>query len=112
MSSGNYTKAPWRTTDPGFIKSGDTLVASVYPCAEHVTDEDELVYETPEIEAEAIANCSLIAAAPDLLEVLKEFAALEVKGHALIDRLQFSDVGRELASKITAAITKAEGGRV
>jgi hypothetical protein len=44
-----------------------------------------------------------------LYHALKEFSALEVKGHALIDRLQFSEEGRALAQKITAAINKTEG---
>jgi hypothetical protein len=56
------------------------------------------------------ANAYLISAAPDLLDALESLAHLEVKGHSLIDRLQFSDEGRALSDKITRAIAKAKGG--
>lgn len=46
---------------------------------------------------------------PKLLEALEAFSILEVKGHALIDRLQFSEEGRALSAKITAAIAEAKG---
>ncbi len=59
---------------------------------------------------ERIANARLIAAAPDLLEALEALAGLEVKGHALLDRLQFSESGRALSAQITAAIAKARHG--
>jgi hypothetical protein len=55
------------------------------------------------------ANAHLISAAPDLLDALESLAHLQVKGHALIDRLQFSDEGRALSDKITRAIAKAKG---
>jgi hypothetical protein len=56
------------------------------------------------------ADARLISAAPDLLDALESLAHLQVKGHALIDRLQFSDEGRALSDKITRAIAKAKGG--
>jgi hypothetical protein len=49
------------------------------------------------------------SASRELLEALQSLAALEVKGHALISRLQFSDTGRALAAKVDAAIAKATG---
>ena len=55
------------------------------------------------------ADARLISAAPDLLDALESLAHLQVKGHALIDRLQFSDEGRALSDKITHAIAKAKG---
>jgi hypothetical protein len=55
------------------------------------------------------ADARLIAAAPDLLDALESLVHLEVKGHALIDRLQFSDEGRALSEKIVRAIAKAKG---
>ena len=55
------------------------------------------------------ADARLIAAAPALLDALESLAHLQVKGHALIDRLQFSDEGRALSDKITRAIAKAKG---
>lgn len=48
-------------------------------------------------------------AAPDLLEALEELANLEVKGHSIIDRLQFTNAGRALSDKILNAIIKAKG---
>jgi hypothetical protein len=58
---------------------------------------------------ENIANAHLISAAPDLLEALESLAGLEVRGQALIDRLQFSKEGRVLSAKITNALNKAKG---
>ena len=55
------------------------------------------------------ADARLISAAPDLLDALESLAHLQVKGHALIHRLQFSDEGRALSDKITRAIAKAKG---
>ena len=52
------------------------------------------------------ANARLIAAAPDLLDALRALMALDVKGHALADRLQFSDPGRALLDQCRAAIAK------
>lgn len=40
----------------------------------------------------------------ELGNVLREFASLEVKNHALIDRLQFSTEGRALRDKIISLI--------
>jgi hypothetical protein len=50
----------------------------------------------------------LFESAPDLLAALEALANLEVKGHALIDRLQFSTPGRALRSQILTAIAKAK----
>jgi hypothetical protein len=55
----------------------------------------------------ALANAQLISAAPELLEALRALMALDVKGHALADRLQFSDAGRALLAQCRAAIAKA-----
>jgi hypothetical protein len=54
------------------------------------------------------ANARLISAAPDLLDALRALMALDVKGHALADRLQFSDSGRALLDQCCAAIEKAK----
>ena len=53
------------------------------------------------------ANARLISAAPDLLDALQALMALDVKGHALADRLQFSDSGRAILDQCRAAISKA-----
>lgn len=51
----------------------------------------------------------LVAAAPELLEALEAVMSMDVKGHALRERLEFSTSGRELLGKVKAAITKAKG---
>jgi hypothetical protein len=61
----------------------------------------------PTPEPERLANAHLIAAAPDLLTALRALMALDVKGHALSDRLQFSDSGRALLDQCRAAIARA-----
>jgi hypothetical protein len=43
----------------------------------------------------------------DLLAALRALMALDVKGHALADRLQFSDAGRALLHQCQAAIDRA-----
>lgn len=59
--------------------------------------------------AEAIDGYKQMAAQRDeLLEALRALMALDVKGHALADRLQFSDAGRALLHQCQAAIEKAE----
>lgn len=58
---------------------------------------------------EVDANARLIAAAPDLLEALSTLMNMDVKGHRLRDRLQFSTPGREILDKCNSAITKATG---
>lgn len=55
------------------------------------------------------ADARLIAAAPDLLAALQSLLAMPVKGHALADRLQFSDSGRAILDQARAAIARATG---
>jgi hypothetical protein len=43
----------------------------------------------------------------DVLAALRALMALDVKGHALADRLQFSDAGRALLDQCRAAINRA-----
>jgi hypothetical protein len=43
----------------------------------------------------------------ELLAALRALMALDVKGHALADRLQFSDAGRALLDQCRAAISRA-----
>ena len=62
----------------------------------------EIVYA----DARNPADARLISAAPDLLDALQALMALDVRGHALADRLQFSDAGRALLDQCRAAIAK------
>ncbi len=43
----------------------------------------------------------------DVLAALRALMALDVKGHPLADRLQFSDAGRALLDQCRAAINRA-----
>lgn len=52
---------------------------------------------------------NLIAAAPDLFNALVALSNLQVKGHALIDRLQFSAEGRAVLEKVNNALQSARG---
>lgn len=45
-------------------------------------------------------------AAPDLLAALERLIYTQVNGHDLIDRMQFSEEGREISKQIFAAIDK------
>ena len=54
-------------------------------------------------------TAALIAAAPDLLAALQSLLAMPIKGHALADRLQFSDSGRAILDQARAAIARATG---
>lgn len=49
----------------------------------------------------------MTTAKDDLLAALRALMALEVKGYALADRLQFSDSGRALLDQCRAAIDRA-----
>jgi hypothetical protein len=88
-----HTPAPWRVFT-------DDNECGLY----HVRTPGRAVAE-PEDEA----NARLIAAAPELLESLQAVLAMDVKGHSLLDRLQFSTEGRALSEKCMGAIAKAKG---
>ena len=55
------------------------------------------------------ANARLLSAAPELLDALETLAQMDVKGHQLQDRLQFTDEGRVILKKVRDAISKARG---
>lgn len=57
------------------------------------------------------ANAALIAAAPELLAALQSLLAMQIKGHSLADRLQFSDENRALLDQARAAIAKATAAK-
>lgn len=97
-STTQHTPGPW-VIDRNTIYNPETKRA-IYASGEVAIKERDAIGQ---------ANARLIAAAPELLEALKALSGLEVKGHALIDRLQFSETGRTLAKKIVEAIAKAEG---
>ncbi len=51
---------------------------------------------------------ALLTAAPDLMEALQAVLSLDIKGHSLLDRLQFSTTGRALSEQCLAALKKAQ----
>ena len=97
-----YTPGPWaRNVSPAWK----------YPIYEE-KNHNKIAYIIKDVgipETEQEANLNLIAAAPELLEALELLINMEVKGHALIDRMQFSDKGRAISDKVRAAIAKARG---
>ena len=76
MINATHTPGPWRV-DPEFctdIQTTDGLLEiGRAPCAEDGGKAASLPHNAPPIE-EAVANARLIAAAPDLLEALKNLA--------------------------------------
>jgi hypothetical protein len=97
-----HTPGPWHHV-------GDGLVYT-----ELTSNDDEAIFicDTGNSRAassneEERANAQLISAAPELLEALRALMALDVKGHALADRLPFSDAGRALLAQCRAAIARA-----
>lgn len=66
--SAKHTPGPFVfDSEEGVIKKEEALLASVYTSADFPCLDDE---ERPEVDAEAMANGSLFAAAPELLEAL------------------------------------------
>jgi hypothetical protein len=93
-----HTPGPWRVTPSCRIGNGSAW-------RDILSDGTEFA---PSYVGEALdKDAALIAAAPDLLAALRALMALEVKGHALADRLQFSDAGRALLNQCRAAIARA-----
>lgn len=85
--SAQHTPGPWKTNGDPYVSTGDGKHSIAFTDCRGISD------------AEAKANARLIAAAPDLLEALKDCRrALEVSGHT-----------GELAI-VDAAIAKVEGG--
>lgn len=85
----NATPGPWKWV--GFYLEG--------PSAEEVISGDEVIVSNPD-------DARLIAAAPELLEALKEIASYEPNG---IDSGSLSEDIREMRTIARAAIAKAEG---
>lgn len=96
MTNKQHTPGPWYFEEE---ETSSDLLFSVY--------DNDGTRITESYISEASAR--LIAAAPELLEALEALANLEVKGHTLVDRLQFSSEGRALSDKITTALAKARG---
>lgn len=95
-----HSPAPWT------IVHTDTSTVDIR-CAK-----DILVCEVGDCSVEDVANARLIAAAPELLDLLKKAQRLGLDlsiGNAYISRA-YIDAQTELNAQIDAAIAKATGG--
>jgi len=98
-----HTSGPWHTTGDGLVYAEPSFDDIEAPFICDATYDSQ--WRAPNDEEKA--NAQLISAAPELLEALRALMALDVKGHALADRLQFSDAGRTLLAQCRAAIARA-----
>lgn len=97
-----HTPAPWIADNPSELNNTIAIRnGKLSPLA--------YVQPRPFYDDTQAGNATLIAAAPDLLAALELIINMQVKGHALIDRLQFSDDGRAISEKVLSAIHKATG---
>ena len=95
----SHTPGPWVAVEQ-FDENNESLGILIESSV------DEIV-RIRDLSLEAYANARLIASAPDLLAALRALMSLDVKGHALADRLQFSDSGRAMLDQCRAAIARA-----
>lgn len=99
-----HTPGPWIIQNPGWITGAkDQAIASVYPCKEEGSDGE--FYWIGNDELIRIKNSHLIAAAPELLQSLKNMLEIGVQSTNCRNPQPIIDV-RERAQ---AAIAKAEG---
>ncbi len=92
-----HTPGPW-----AYASGEDARVYLINGPKNHAVG--EIVYA----DARNPADARLISAAPDLLDALRALMALDVKGHALADRLQFSDAGRAILDQCQQALKGAQ----
>lgn len=107
MSKHPHTPGPWILDD--FEVSGEVsgaatcrvLEADDFPCIEEGTEAD--------VQAECEANARLIAAAPDMLEALRDCASVlpqyRLKGNTLTD----DEALEAVLERVTEIVAKAEG---
>jgi hypothetical protein len=99
-----HTKGPWvalpEERDKPYIRIRGTVLGGRYKIANVLTPVYDGVHEREAKETRA--NARLIAAAPELLEALKEVFIIG-------DRLVSDVYGDEFVEKARAAIAKAEG---
>lgn len=100
-----HTPGPWAA---GRAIPEDGAVSRIVRAGD---DHIAVVMDLEDAAQEAADNARLIAAAPELLAALNALLNLSVKGHALADRLQFSDSGRAILNQARAAIARATGSQ-
>jgi len=104
MSAPKFTPGPWRVGPSHEEGSCEYIDHGIYTAGSVA-----VLYSTEDGSHETRrANAALIAAAPELYEALREVkSALE--DHLLVQpNSAFADAGRDLVSKINAALAKAE----
>lgn len=104
----NEINAPWTLH---FDRDGTEDVAIICDAegSELVTSRHFWLPEGDDQTPPTLAALRLMASAPKLLEALQWLLAMDVRGHSLGDRMQFSSAGRELLAKANVAITEAKG---
>lgn len=105
-----HTPGPWKVDENGVIMGGKdwtTSIAETYLVAWLKCQQDQPVGFSERCIDEAIANGDLIAAAPDLLAVVKD--AHTMLGEYLIEMNQQEGAVNELHTRLWAVIAKAEG---
>ena len=96
-----HTPGPWRADGPWIEASNGDLVADANPDEGPAKGRDDLFYADTAIQA----NARVLAAAPDLLAVLRELLpAIEHSG------VGYSHIPSELRQKARAAIARATEG--
>lgn len=100
---GKHTPGPWIAVG-AWVEHPDDDVADICTC--NPNDVDQGSFSRPY--KEMCANAQLCAAAPDLLELLKEHANYMGTRHELSSDEE-KIWQRDLAERINAAIAKAEG---
>ena len=115
MSDSKHTPGPWHAEDWSLDDGPNTFTVAAHEPETLSPDQSSIwpngirkikIADTEEGDGDRIANARLIAAAPDLLEVLKE-ATLALEGLAKGEGI-FKPIEQTITLAI-AAIAKAEG---
>lgn len=93
MQTNTHTPGPWDLTyENTWVVARDAILGQVV---------------LAKMEAGGIEDANLISAAPDLAEALTVLMEMDVNGHQLQHRLQFSTAGREILEICNKALIKA-----
>lgn len=98
---------PWKASPSATKQSNYGIYKASIARGEGVAFETvRITADTRELALEVAIKA---AAADEVFTALIDLISMEIKGHTLMSRLQFSNEGRSLAEKITAAISKHKG---
>ena len=77
-----HTPGPWKVTDDGCIYFKDGFIGEAYQF-------NPGLYGEKQEDAPMMANAKLIAAAPEMYDLLKSiYPMIGKKGHAIIDKIE------------------------